>query len=134
LFLLYRFLSPEEAIKTHTQMGNQAHWFIKNVPIGVAYVLRSLWGKLGFPKVLLQGLKGRQFQSPLEGAIFAMVANRVLALDSKRAVEDRVRKDVTLENSNPISLQHLYRAKDLLLEHENDLQIQINEAKVFQRR
>ena len=122
---LCRFLSPEEALKTQAQMGNPALRFIKSVPMGGAYVLRSLWERLGFPKVLHQALKGRQFQSPLQWAIFAMVANRALAPDSKRAVEEWVREDVALGNPEPISLQHLYRAMDFLLEHEDVLQKEI---------
>ncbi len=46
-----------------------------------------------------------------------MVANRALAPDSKRGVEEWVREDVALGNPEPIELQHLYRAMDVLLEY-----------------
>jgi hypothetical protein len=61
----------------------------------------------------------------VEWAIFAMVANGALAPDSKRSVEDWVRKDVALGNPEPISLQHLYRAMDFLLEHEESIQKEV---------
>nr|WP_093884983.1 IS1634 family transposase [Syntrophus gentianae] len=53
----------------------------------------------------------------MEWASFAMVANRALAPDSKRGVEEWVREDVALGNPEPIELQHLYRAMDVLLEY-----------------
>lgn len=54
-----------------------------------------------------------------------MVANRALSPDSKRAVEEWVREDVWLGNPEPISLQHLYRAMDFLLENEEGIQREV---------
>lgn len=51
-----------------------------------------------------------------------MVANRALVPDSKRGVEEWMREDVALGNPEPISLQHLYRAMDFLLEHGEEIQ------------
>ena len=53
----------------------------------------------------------------MEWATFAMVANRALSPDSKRGVEEWVKDDVVLGNPEPIELQHLYRAMDVLLEY-----------------
>lgn len=122
---LCRFLSPEDALQVQAQMDSQALRFVKSLPMGGAFVLRALWERLGLEKVLVQSLKSREFQSPVEWAIFAMVANRALAPDSKRAVEEWVREDVALGNPEPISLQHLYRAMDFLLEHEELIQREI---------
>jgi transposase len=61
----------------------------------------------------------------MEWALFAMVANRALALDSKRAVEEWTREDVALRNPEPISLQHLYRAMDFLLQQEETIQKEV---------
>ncbi len=40
---------------------------------------------LGLHKIIIQSLKSREFRSPVEWAIFAMVANRALSPNSKRA-------------------------------------------------
>jgi hypothetical protein len=99
--------------------------FIKSAPLGGAYLLRKLWERLGLQTVLTKALAERNFDSPVEWAIFAMVANRALAPDSKRGVEDWVAEDVALGNPEPISLQHLYRAMDFLLSQDADLQKEV---------
>jgi hypothetical protein len=93
--------------------------------MGGAFVLRALWERLGLEKGLVQSLKKREFQAPIEWALFAMVANRALAPDSKRAVEEWGREDVALGNPEPILLQHLYRAMDFLLEQEELIQKEV---------
>ena len=124
---LCRFLSPEEALQAQASLGkeSQALRFLKSLPQGGAFVLRALWEKLGLHRVLAQSLRDREFQSPVEWAIFAMVANRALAPDSKRGVEEWVREDVALGNPEPISLQHLYRAMDFLLEQREQVQKEV---------
>ena len=72
---------------------------------------------MGIPALFAKALKDRNFSSPVEWAVFAMVANRALAPDSKRGVEEWAREDVALSNPKPIALHHLYRAMDVLLEH-----------------
>jgi len=124
---LCRFLSPEEALQAQASMGKEGHplRFLKSVPLGGAFLLRALWEKLGLHQVLLQSLKEREYQSPVEWAIFAMVANRALAPDSKRGAEEWVREDVALGNPEAISLQHLYRAMDFLLEEGQKVQKEV---------
>jgi transposase len=115
---LSRFLSPEEALKIQGATdGDTPLRFIRSYPLGGAHLLRSLWEQLGIPEALSQCLKDRSFTSPVEWAAFAMVANRALAPDSKRGVEEWVREDVALGNPESIELQHLYRAMDVLLEY-----------------
>ncbi len=115
---LSRFLTPEEALRIQgTTEGEAPLRFLKSVPMGGAYLLRSLWEQMGMPEALSQCMKDRSFTSPVEWATFAMVANRALCPDSKRGVEEWVREDVALGNPGPIELQHLYRAMDILLEY-----------------
>ncbi len=90
--------------------------------MGGAYILRKIWERLGLHTSIVQSLKSREFRSPVEWAIFAMVANRALSPDSKQAVEEWVKEDVWLGNPEPIALQHLYRAMDFLLENEELIQ------------
>jgi len=115
---LSRFLSPEEALKIQGATdGDTPLRFIGSYPMGGAYLLRALWEQLGIPAALSQCMKDRSFTSPVEWAAFAMTANRALAPDSKRGVEEWVREDVALGNPESIELQHLYRAMDVLLEY-----------------
>jgi transposase len=101
--------------------GEHPLQFVRSTPMGGAYLLRSLWEQLGIHKTLEDCLKKRSFRSPVEWAIFAMVANRALAPDSKRRVEEWVSEDVALGNPEPIELQHLYRAMDILLEYSEHI-------------
>lgn len=119
---LSRFLTPEEALRIQgTIEGEAPIRFLKSVPMGGAYLLRALWEQLGIPQALSQCMKDRSFTSPVEWATFAMVANRALAPDSKRGVEEWVKEDVALGNPEPIELQHLYRAMDVLLEYRETI-------------
>jgi len=120
---LCRFISPEEALEA--QASTPALRFIKSAPLGGAYLLRHLWERLGLQTVLGKALQKRDFAFAVEWAIFAMVANRALAPDSKRGVEEWLNEDVSLGNPEPISLQHLYRAMDFLLEHEESIQKEV---------
>ncbi len=124
---LCRFLSPEDALRAQANLekGSDSLRFIKSLPMGGAYILRKIWQMLGLHAVIVKSLKSREFRSPVEWAIFAMVANRALSPDSKRAVEEWVREDVWLGNEEPISLQHLYRAMDFLLENEEGIQREV---------
>ena len=116
---LCRFLSPEDALQVQANVDGQAVplTIFKSLSFGGAYLLRNLWETLGLHTVLKDCLKERSFTSPVEWAAFAMVANRALAPDSKRGVEEWVREDVALGNPEPIEIQHLYRAMDVLLEY-----------------
>ena len=109
---LSRFVSAETAERETSPLT-----FIKSAPLGGAYLLRALWEKIGIPALFTKALKDRNFSSPVEWAVFAMVANRALAPDSKRGVEEWAREDVALGNPKPLALQHLYRAMDVLLAH-----------------
>lgn len=124
---LCRFLSPEDALRSQVSQGTdpQALRFLGSRPMGGAYVFRHLWQRLGLEPVLTRAVAQRDFTAPIEWAIFAMVANRALAPESKRGVEEWVREDVALGNPEPLALQHLYRAMDLLLEHGETLQREV---------
>lgn len=124
---LLRFLSPEDALQSQASMEKETYGlrFIKSLPMGGAYLLRKLWEGLGLHNGIVKSLKSRKFRSPVEWAIFAMIANRALDPDSKRAVEEWVREDVALGNPEPISLQHLYRGMDFLMENEEGIQREV---------
>jgi transposase len=120
---LCRFLSPEDAVRAQVVSDgtNVPLTFLRSVPLGGAYLLRSLWEMLGLHTVLKDCLKERSFTSPVEWGAFAMVANRALAPDSKRGVEEWIKEDIALGNPDQIDLQHLYRAMDVLLEYRETI-------------
>ena len=108
-----RYLGPEEALKSE---GGPLP-FISSRPMGGAWVLEKLWSKLGIKAVLEKLLQERKFDTPVERAILAMVANRALAPKSKLATEKWVKDEVYLQALPEVGVQHLYRAMDFLLEH-----------------
>ncbi|NLI92036.1 MAG: IS1634 family transposase [Peptococcaceae bacterium] len=112
-----RFLGPEEALKAQVQLGeSKTLRFKASRPLGGAWVLNHLWHKLKIDDTLKKLLKSRNFQMPVERAIFAMVANRALNPSSKLAIEDWVREDVYIPDLSEIPVQNLYRSMDFLLE------------------
>ena len=119
---LCRFLSPEDALRLPQ---TQALRFLKSAPLGGAYVLRALWERLGLEKVLSRSLQSLEVVAQMEWSLFAMVANRALAPDSKLGVEEWVRGEVALGNPEPLAVQHLYRAMDFLLEQEEAVQREV---------
>jgi transposase len=124
---LSRLLSEEDAAKIEAEVSRVGEDIkcVRSMPMGGGYLLRRLWESLGFGGVIEKVIKGRKYRMPVEWAIYAMVANRALAPDSKRAVEEWVRKDVWLGNKDEIELQHLYRGMDILLEAAEELQEEI---------
>lgn len=121
---LSRFLTPEEALQVQGGI-DQGFEFLGSRPQGGAWVLRRLWERLNLDRAMKEALRDRAFSSPVEWAIFAMVANRALAPSSKLAVEEWVREDVVLGNDEQIKVQHLYRAMDFLLAHEEAIQREV---------
>jgi len=121
---LSRFLSPEEMLQVQGEV-NGALRFLWSRSMGGAWALRRLWERLGLDQALNRALSGRGFSSPVEWAIFAMVANRALAPSSKLATEEWARQDVVLGNDELIKVQHLYRAMDFLLAHEEAIQREV---------
>lgn len=120
---LCRFLSPEEALAGSG--GDGSLRFLGSRPMGGAYLLRKLWERIGIEGVISRAVAGREFRAPIEWAVFAMVANRALAPDSKLGMVEWIDKDVWLGNDEPIALQHLYRAMDVLLENEEPVQKEV---------
>jgi hypothetical protein len=60
-------------------------------------------------------LKDRYFTAPIGEALFAMVANRVLAPSSKLAIEQWTSEDVFLGSEEALQVRHFYHAMDFFL-------------------
>ncbi|MCR4403677.1 MAG: IS1634 family transposase [Firmicutes bacterium] len=119
-----RFLSPEEAARSQVE-GVDGLRFISSKPMGGAWFLDCVWRQLGIDRVLGRLLKAREFQAPVERAIFAMVANRALSPMSKLAIEDWVEEEVLIPGLTEVAAHQLYRAMDFLLLASEELQKEV---------
>lgn len=115
-----RFLSPEDALEA----GAGPLKFLSSVPSGGAYVLDHLWRELKIDEALAELLSGRKHSTPVERAIFSMVANRALAPSSKLAIEDWVSR-AAVPGVEEASVHNLYRAMDFLLEAAEEIQREV---------
>ncbi len=124
---LCRFLSPEDALEAEALARENGHrlQFAGSKSLGGVLVLKALWDRLQIEACLDKALVDRKITSPVKTALFAMVANRALAPDSKLAVEEWAREDVFLDRGESIQVQHLYRAMDFLLEHEETIEQEV---------
>jgi hypothetical protein len=75
---------------------------------GAVLVFEKLWRETGCQEVILQLLKGRRFEFPVERAVFLTVLHRLLAPGSDRQAE-RWKDDYLLEGVQKLELHHLYR-------------------------
>lgn len=123
---LTRFLSPEEALQATAALEeDSALTFVASRPWGGGWAMDRLWRQLGIPVALEQVLKDRAHRTPIERALFAMVANRALAPRSKLSVSDWVAQDVVLPDVETLPVQQLYRAMDVLLKAQEAVQLTV---------
>lgn len=123
---LTRLLPPVEAAETQARLQGLADVRAESSrPLGGAWLLDHLWQRFGIDVVLGRLLAERRFKSPVERALFALVANRALAPSSKLRVEDWVARQVVIPNLPQVAVQHLYRAMDFLLAAGEELQREV---------
>jgi len=97
--------------------------------LGGVHVARALWTELGIDALLRSLDHARGRHAPHEPALFAMVAQRLLAPGSKRSCHLRWLRDSTyLPEAAGLHLEHLYRAMDFLFDHAEQV-----ERGVFER-
>ena len=77
--------------------------------LGPDLVFGRLWQEMGVRQVLDRLLEGRQFEFPVERAVYLTVLHRLFLSGSDRAAE-RWRRDVVIPGAKDIELHHLYRA------------------------
>ncbi len=117
-----RVLDPEDqvAVEMGIELGSISIESDKS--LGGAWALDQLWTKLGIRSAFEELLRERQFEAPVERAVFAMTANRALAPWSKPAMEDWVENDVCIDGLGQVQVHQLYRAMDLLVENHEHVQ------------
>lgn len=77
--------------------------------LGSVKVFERLWQETGCQGVVLDLLRSRRFEFPVERAIFLTVLDRLIAPGSDRACE-RWREDYASDGLEELDLHHLYRA------------------------
>lgn len=118
------FLDPSQVVPSGTESASEPR-LVSSKPMGAAWVLDALWRRLGIQRELLRLLQEREFQAPVERAIFAMVANRAMAPMSKLAIEDWVRDEDSVPGLPEVPVHNLYRAMDFLVEASEHVQKQV---------
>lgn len=96
--------------------------FIGSRQLGGSFFLDQLWHHLELDKILKKLLQERNYSTPIERLIFAMVANRALAPSSKLNIEYWVANEVYLPGLSEVEVHQLYRAMDFLLETSEIIQ------------
>lgn len=122
---LSRLLPAQTALQLQAAAHDAGLEFTGSRPYGAAWAVAELWRQLGIGAVLERALQHRGFRTPVERAIFALVANRCLAPSSKLGVERWVAEEVALPGVEDVPVQQLYRAMDALLECGDQVQEQV---------
>lgn len=118
---LRRFCEPEEVQALSPSFRLENTW-----PYGDLYALGHLWERLGLKKIIQKLLREEERETPLERAIFLMVANRCLAPAAKLyCYTSWLQDDIYFPEGEGIGLHHLYRGMDFLLRHKEKLEWEI---------
>jgi hypothetical protein len=121
---LSRFLDPKDRAESQALINDFGFDLKvkKNLSYGASFLLNGLWEKLEIDKTIKKLIKKRNFQIDIERLLFALVANRALAPDSKLYLERWVGEQVFIEGLDKVSVHMLYRAIDFLIEHNDEVQ------------
>jgi hypothetical protein len=101
------------------QQGRLEAGVIKQV--GPDLVFGRLWQETGTKEVLHGLLKNRQFEFPVERAIYLTVLHRLFESGSDRSAE-RWKRDICLADGESLQLHHLYRAMRWLGEIKDSIE------------
>ena len=86
----------------------------QTLEFGAPMVIEALWDWLGLRETLCRIQDAAGIKIPYERALFAMVANRLCAPESKLGVWDRWLKTVYLPTCSGLKLRQMYDAMDFL--------------------
>ena len=118
--------SLERATGRHPQPGLEALRTERVLEYGAVRVAQALWEQFDLTALLQGLLERRRFQFDPVAAIATMVFNRLLAPKSELAISQwRDRLWWPQFASEPLQVQHLYRALDALLEIKEPLEEQL---------
>jgi hypothetical protein len=120
---LSRVLTPQDAARAEAEA--QGLTFTEARPLGGAWLLDGLWHQLHLDKLADRLWGRRKFGFSVERLLFALVAARALAPDSKLAMQDWVASDVVLPGLESVEVHDLYQVMDLVVDAEAELQHQV---------
>jgi transposase len=120
-----RFLEPEEAKELLEEVGLESPLFLGAKKLGVPHLLGGVWRRLGLDVAFKRLLSERQFSTPVERLLFAMVANRALDPGSKLDLEHWVAEEAYVDGLPEVEVHQLYRAMDFLLSAHDEIQREV---------
>lgn len=89
---------------------------------GDLLVLDRLWKEVKLDQIIKHHLKERKFEMDVEGAIKAMVFNRLCDPRSKLGTYRWIKRHAYFPEGDSLKLQHLYRALDFLWEVKEEVE------------
>jgi hypothetical protein len=120
---LAKLLGPDEAAAVHKQLGEDYGFeFLGSRQFGGTWFLDGMWRRLRIDATLKKLLARRDYRTPVERLLFAMVAHRALAPGSKLSMEDWVSREALVDGLPEVEVHQLYRAMDFLLEAAPEIQ------------
>ena len=120
---LAKLLEPDEAATVYKQLGEDYGFeFLGSRQFGGTWFLDGLWRRLRIDATLKRLLVRRDYRTPVERLLFAMVAHRALAPGSKLSMEDWVSREALVDGLPEVEVHQLYRAMDFLLEAAPEIQ------------
>ena len=87
--------------------------------IGPALIFEHLWQEPGFQAVIREFLEGQKHRFDVEMAVFMTVVHRIMISGSDRSAL-KWRRDPSIDHTDGLDLQHLYRAMAWLGEELGD--------------
>mgnify|MGYP002331866163 FL=1 len=118
-----RFLDEKDAECIREKVsGTLPFDYLGSRDAGGTWFLDQLWQRLNVDKTLKRLLKERNYRTPVERLLFALVANRALNPSSKLAMEPWVSEEVLIRDLPEVEVHQLYRAMDFLLEAAEEIQ------------
>ncbi len=107
--------------------------YIDTLDLGITAIAEGLWERLGIGQIIREVCKRRGYKAPYEGALLAMVANRLSEPESKLGVWDRWLDKVYLPSCKGLKLAQMYEAMDVLYENQDEVEeaVFFNTANLF---
>ncbi len=125
------FLPEKE--RTYTKEENLS---ISAKQFSMVYLLEEVWHMLSLDETIKALLKKRKYELPIERTTLSEVMNRAVNPYSKRRTYEWIREDVYFKEKEEISLHHMYRAMDFLLQNKDELErnIYLSVSNLFNRK
>lgn len=122
---LSRFCNSVQVVDAYREGSIKAEWSRSWGPV---LVFRRLWEDLGLPTLLRRLVLGRRLKFDIDAAVFALALQRLVAPGSDLFGSHWL-KNVLYPPFWKLSLQHLYRALDILARHKETIETALFDAR-----